>query len=301
MSTTPIDRGTVAPLISDAAESYLERCSFERGLSPHTIAAYRVDLAGFAEFCRRGGLTRLDDIDRRVVRRYLAQLSTKRYAARSIARKASAVRGFLSDAAARYLIDANPAAGVAQPKRPRILPRAIPSGSLATMLESIGDEAPIDLRDRAILETLYGTGLRVSELASLPVRAFDGRPFLVVNGKGGVQRSIPVTPRVERVVEQYVRRARPILVDGRVSDRLWIGARGGDLSPRSIRRVVAKRLGSHPHSLRHSFATHLLENGADLRAVQELLGHSELATTQIYTSVTRKHMAETYERSHPRA
>lgn len=289
------------PSISSAVSAYLYRCAIERGLSPHTLDAYRRDLAGFVEFCDRFGVSDLEEVDRRLVRRFVANLSTRGYAPRSVSRKASAVRGFLADASRREIMTTNPAAAVPHPKRPGTLPKAIPSTSLGVLIDNISGDAPVDVRDRAIIETLYGTGLRVSELASLSVDDLAGRAFLVVTGKGSKQRSVPVTAAVERSVGRYVSDSRETLLNGRPSDSLWIGVRGGDLSTRSIRRIVGARIGSFPHALRHSFATHLLENGADLRSVQDLLGHTELATTQIYTAVTRKHLTETYERSHPRA
>ena len=169
------------------------------------------------------------------------------------------------------------------------------------MLDAIDETDCVSIRDRALLECLYGTGLRVSEVASMRVRDVVGRSFLTVDGKGNKQRAVPLSSGVKRALDRYLAGPRDQLLGGRASDRLWIGVRGGDLSTRGIRRIAKDRLGSFPHALRHSFATHLLENGADLRSVQDLLGHSELATTQIYTSVTRKHLTETYERSHPRA
>ena len=287
--------------IAQAVEDYLDRCSTERGLSPHTLEAYRRDLERFCEFCRRYGVSELDQIDRRVVRRFTASLSTLGYAPRSVARTASAVRGFLHDASTRDLIAMNPAAAVPQPKRPGTLPKAIPSGALGRMLDAIDGSDAVSIRDRALLECLYGTGLRVSEVASMRVHDVVGRTFLIVDGKGNKQRAVPLSGGVRRSLDRYLGEPRTELLAGRMTDQLWIGVRGGDLSTRGIRRIARNRLGSFPHALRHSFATHLLENGADLRSVQDLLGHSELATTQIYTSITRKHLTETYERSHPRA
>jgi integrase/recombinase XerD len=287
--------------IQEAVDGYLRRCIVERGLSPHTIDAYSRDLSGFVLFSDRFGVSELAGVDRRLVRRYVANLSTRGYAPRSVSRKASTVRAFLSDAERRKLVRTNPAAAVPHPKRPGTLPKAIPAGSLASMIDGIGSDDPIDVRDRAILETLYGTGLRVSELAALKVGDIRGAPFLVVIGKGSKERSVPIIGSVSVAIDRYVTSGRPNLLGIHQSAALWIGARGGDMTTRSIRHVVRLRVGSFPHALRHSFATHLLENGADLRSVQELLGHTELATTQIYTSVTRKHMTDTYERSHPRA
>ena len=291
----------VPPPISRAVDDYLDRCRIERGLSDNTLAAYRRDLDGFVEFSCRYGVEDLDGVDRRLVRKHIANLSTRGYAPRTIARKASAVRSFLDDAARRGLAEANPAAGVPLPKRPRSLPRSVPARSLSTALDLIDGDAPVDLRDRAILETLYGGGLRVSELAAMTIHDASDPRFLRVRGKGAKDRSVPLTGSAMRAIDQYVRRGRPHLVTADAGPALWVGVRGAPLDPRGIRRVVRSRIGTFPHALRHSFATHLLENGADLRAVQDLLGHSELATTQIYTAVTRTHMTETYERSHPRA
>jgi site-specific recombinase XerD len=287
--------------IQEAVDSYVTRCIVERGLSPHTIDAYSRDLSGFVEFSNRFGVSDLGAVDRLLVRRYVAHLSTRGFAPRSISRKASTVRAFLSDAEKRKLVRTNPAAAVPHPKRPSTLPKAIPARSLASMIDAIGTDDAVDVRDRAIVETLYGTGLRVSELASLSVSDIRRAPFLVVRGKGAKERSVPIIAAVAKAIDRYLATARPELLGEDQSAALWIGVRGGDMTTRSVRHVVRSRVGSFPHALRHSFATHLLENGADLRSVQELLGHTELATTQIYTSVTRKHMTDTYERSHPRA
>jgi site-specific recombinase XerD len=287
--------------IDAAIDEYLVRLDAERGLSPHTIAAYRRDLTQFAVMCHRLGLERLVDVDRRTVRRFLSQLTSLDYSRRSVARKASAVRGFLGDAAKRGHIPTNPAGGIPQPKRPGTLPKAIPAAALGRFLDDLDGTDPIDLRDRAVLEVLYGTGLRVSELASLSATALTGSDFVTVAGKGGKGRSVPLGKQASRAVTDYLARGRPALAGPEAGDALWVGARGGPLGARGLRRVVKSRLGTFPHALRHSYATHLLERGADLRSVQELLGHSDLATTQIYTAVTREHLRKTYERSHPRA
>ncbi|MEX0757710.1 MAG: tyrosine-type recombinase/integrase [Acidimicrobiia bacterium] len=168
------------------------------------------------------------------------------------------------------------------------------------MLDSIVGEDPVDLRDRALLEVLYATGLRVSEVAALTVRDAKDRAELRTRGKGGRDRVVPIGTPAQRAVDAWILRGRPQLLVEQTDD-LWIGVRGGSLDTRGIRRVVRQRLGTHPHAIRHSFATHLLEGGADLRVVQELLGHVDLATTQIYTHITRDHLRRTYERSHPRA
>jgi integrase/recombinase XerC len=285
-----------------AVSAYLHRLEAERGLSPHTIDAYRGDLAQFTALCRRLGIVELGDVDRRTVRRFLAQLSTRGYAPRTIARRASAVRAFLDDATRRGLIEANPAAGLAQPKRPGRLPKAIPATSLGRLLDDLDGDDPVALRDRAILELLYGTGIRVSELAALATAdVATGATFLRVLGKGSKERDVPIGAKARAALDAYVERSRLQLAGEKIGDELWIGIRGGPLDTRGIRRVVSARVGTFPHAMRHSFATHLLEGGADLRTVQGLLGHTELSTTQIYTAVTREHLRKTYERSHPRA
>jgi tyrosine recombinase XerC len=288
------------PTLADAATDYVYRIEIERGLSEHTVAAYERDLAQLVEFCERLGATQLDEVNRRTIRRYMAQLTTRGYSRRSVARKLSAIRSFFADAARRGLLPANPAEGIRQPKRPAALPKALPAQGLAGLLDSMEGEKPLDLRDRAILEVLYASGMRVSELASLRVNDV-GSDMLRVVGKGNKTRVVPLGRAARQALDAYVAKGRPRLVRDGAGEALWVGVRGGPLDTRGLRRVVQKRLGTFPHALRHSFATHLLEGGADLRTVQELLGHVELATTQIYTSVSRRHLKSTYERSHPRA
>jgi site-specific recombinase XerD len=280
---------------------YLNRSRVERGLADNTLEAYTRDLVGFVTFSNRYGVSNVEDVDRKLIRRYVANLTTRGYAAASVARKSSAIRAFFSDLAKRGVVESNPAAGVPQPKRPGLLPRAIPAGALSEMLDALDGPDPVDLRDRAILEVLYGTGMRVSELSSLTTDSMGESSFIHVKGKGDRERSIPIGGAARRALQVYVKDARPFMETEKSGTALWLGVRGGALGQRGIRTIVHKRVGTYPHALRHSYATHLLENGADLRSVQDLLGHSELATTQIYTAVTRKHMTETYERSHPRA
>lgn len=284
-----------------SVDEYLDRCRIDRGLSPHTLKAYRTDLDDFVRFSAKYGAAGLTDVDRTVVRRYLANLSTRGYASRTVARKASAVRAFFEDETKRGAVPSNPAASVPQPKRPQSLPKAVPARTLGAMLDLINGDDPVDVRDRALLELLYATGLRVSELAALTLPDVRGRDTLHVTGKGNKDRVVPLTRTAKAAVDAYLSDGIRDALLAEPTEALWIGVRGRPLGTRGIRRVVHARVGAFPHALRHSFATHLLENGADLRAVQDLLGHAELATTQIYTSVTRKHLTETYERSHPRA
>ncbi len=291
----------IPPWADTAVEAYLDRARHHRRLSAHTVAAYRGDLAQFLAFCDRSGVASLAEIDRRHVRRFLAHLDTRRYARRSIARKASAVRAFFADATRRGELPVNPADQVARPKRPTSLPHALPQRTVREMLEKIEGDDPVTLRDRALLEVLYATGLRVSEVSGMTVGDVDGADRVRVVGKGGTERVVPLGIPAQDSVSIYLRSARARLVSAASGDALWLGQRGGPLGSRGVRRVVQQRAATFPHALRHSFATHLLEGGADLRAVQEMLGHRELGTTQLYTAVTRHHLRSTYERTHPRA
>jgi len=291
---------TLPEWAADGVASFLGRIEHERGLSEHTVAAYRRDLTQFFDFAHRVGASSLADVDRVMVRRFQASLLSRGYADRSVARKRSAVRSFFTDAVRRGVAESDPSAVMPARKQPHRLPRALPARPLGDALDALEGDEPIVLRDRALLEMLYGTGLRVSEMASLRVGDVD-RDLITVRGKGGRERAVPLAGAARRSLDRYLDSARTSLQTDAAGDALWLGARGGPLDARGIRRAVRKRLGTFPHALRHSFATHLLEGGADLRTVQELLGHVELATTQIYTAVSRRHLKATYERSHPRA
>lgn len=279
---------------------YLTRLTDQRGLSSNTIEAYRRDLSQFFDYCHRSGVGAVDEVDRKTARRYLAFLDTLGYSRTTTSRKASSVRAFYSDAVLRGSAQVNPFDGVSTPKLDKPLPHALPTRTMAAAIESIDTSSPAGLRDRAIVETLYATGLRVSELASLKVRDVTG-DTVTVKGKGGKVRMVPLGRPAQRSLERYLSAGRPLLAGPDPGQHLWVGARGGPMGPRSLRRSVSKHVATFPHAVRHSFATHLLEGGADLRTVQDLLGHSDLATTQIYTAVTRKHLRGMYDQSHPRA
>lgn len=284
-----------------SVDAYLGRLSAQRGLADNTVAAYRRDLSQFFDFCHRLGTRSVSDVERQTVRRFQANLVSRKYASTSISRKASSVRSFYADAVKRGDLTRDPTAGLPSRKKPRRLPRSIPERPLGAMLDALDGSDPKELRDRAILEVLYGTGVRVSELAGMAVADAEGADLVRVVGKGSKERVVPLSGKAREAVDRYLAEGRPALVAVDSADSLWIGSRGGPMGTRGIRRVVARRLGTFPHALRHSFATHLLEHGADLRTVQELLGHIELATTQTYTDVSRQHLKATYERSHPRA
>ena len=285
---------------ADLLSKYLTRLTEQRGLSSNTTDAYRRDLSQFFDYCDRSGVTAVADVDRRIARRYLAFLDSLGYTRTTVSRKASSVRAFYSDIVTRGLAPVNPFDGVSSPKLDKPLPHAIPARSMAAAIDSIDTSAPTGLRDRAIVETLYATGLRISELASLTVDGASG-DTVVVKGKGGKVRMVPLGRPAQRALDAYLSGGRPALAGPGSGRALWVGARGGPMGPRSLRRSVSTHIATFPHAVRHSFATHLLEGGADLRTVQDLLGHTDLATTQIYTAVTRKHLRGMYDQSHPRA
>ena len=286
--------------VQSQVTKYLGRLSDQRGLSVNTIDAYRRDLAQFFDYCDRAGVASISDVDRRSARRYLAFLDSLGYSKTTTSRKASAIRAFYGDAVLRGITPVNPFDGVSTPKLDKPLPHAIPSRAMTAAIDAIDTSDPIGLRDRAVVETLYATGLRVSELASLRVRDVSG-DTVVVMGKGGKVRMVPLGRPAQRALERYLAEGRPHLATEAAGQHLWVGARGGPMGPRDLRRAVSKHVATFPHAVRHSFATHLLEGGADLRTVQDLLGHTDLATTQIYTAVTRKHLRGMYDQSHPRA
>ncbi len=295
--------------LSRAASDFLTSIRAERDVSPHTLCAYEGDLNQFIEWAQRSGVEQVAAIDRTLVRRYVSFLSAQRYARRSIARKASALRALLRWAVAHDLISANPAEGVAVPKLDRPLPKVVRPDDAAALVELPPLDDPVGTRDRAMLELLYGSGLRVSELCALDLGHVDLRAGRVrVTGKGRKERQLPMTPHCVDAVAAYTRDARPHLLgpDAPATDALFLNSRGTRIGPRSVRTVVTRysrettgQIG--PHALRHSFATHLLDGGADLRTVQELLGHENLTTTQIYTHVSMERLKAVYEQSHPRA
>jgi integrase/recombinase XerD len=298
------------------AERFLDHLAIERGLSENTLEAYRRDLARYADFLRHRDVDDLRQVDEGIVRSFVASLSASThgpdaapYRATSVARTLSAVRSFHRFLVREGVSERDPAAPVAQPRLPRSLPRPLPVDDVRRLLEAPDPISPAGLRDRAILELLYGSGLRISELTGLDIDDLDLEGgSLRVLGKGGKEREVPMGSFGKHAVGAYLTRGRPALVTAGSRGALFLNARGGRLSRQSCARLLGRyvRLAGIDrrvtlHTLRHSFATHLLEGGADVRVVQELLGHSSVATTQIYTLVTARHLREVYDESHPRA
>jgi integrase/recombinase XerD len=287
----------------------------ERGLADNTIAAYRRDLRRYAAFLARRGIHDARRADERAVSAFVADLSAsthrdgKPYRATSVVRALSSVRSFH-----RFLLregDAtrDPAAGVVRPRLPRSLPRPLAVDDVLRLLDAPPGDTPVGLRDRALLETLYGGGLRVSELVGLDVDDVDlDEGSVRVFGKGSKERDVPLGTYATDAVSAYLRRARPGFATRMTRGELFLNQRGGRLTRQSVSRLLTaytRRAGIEkrvtPHTLRHSFATHLLEGGADVRVVQELLGHASVSTTQVYTLVTKEHLREVYYTAHPRA
>lgn len=299
-----------------AVDAYLRHITIERGLSGHTVAAYRRDLVGYLEWLEERGVTDTADVTPAIVADFAAERASAEPppAASSLARLQSSVRGLHRFLAREGIADADPSQRLRPPKQARRLPKALTIDQVERLLAAPSPEDPIGIRDRALLELLYATGARVSEAVQLDVDdvtagAPGGGEVLRLRGKGSKERIVPVGSYARAALDAYLTRVRPDLATrGRATPRLFLGARGAPLSRQSAWLIIQAaaekaQLTAHvsPHTLRHSFATHLLQGGADVRVVQELLGHSSVATTQIYTHVTVDTLRDVYVTSHPRA
>jgi integrase/recombinase XerD len=302
---------------AQAVEGYLDHLRVERGASPHTVAAYRRDLRRYVDFLHRREVDDLAAVTREMVAHFAGDLRESSLAPASAARTVVAVRSLHRFALDDGLTTVDPAREVTPPKTGRRLPKGLSLGEVQALLDTPLVETPLGLRDAALLELLYGTGARISEVVGLDVddvsrlvgADVDEAVGLRLFGKGSKERWVPVGSYARAALRDYLVRARPGLVArGRGTPALLVNGRGGRLSRQSawtILRTAADRAGIttevSPHTLRHSYATHLLEGGADVRVVQELLGHASVTTTQIYTMVTVDHLREVYRSAHPRA
>ncbi|HYX20956.1 MAG TPA: site-specific tyrosine recombinase XerD [Thermoanaerobaculia bacterium] len=287
--------------------TYLDHLAVERGLAAASVAAYRTDLEAFGRHLRERGLeaagaTRAD------LGRYLSALRARGLTARSASRALSALRGFYGFAAAHLAFREDPTADLVNPKTGLALPKSLGEDEVETLLRSPDATTPLGLRDRAMLELLYASGLRVSEIVGLPCDAVDLEAgILRVRGKGGKERLVPFGKSAARWLARYLETARTAL-DRRRSPHLFLSARGAGMTRQRFwqliegyGRAAGIRTRLTPHRLRHSFATHLLEHGADLRALQMMLGHADIVTTQVYTQVSRSRLQRVYDAYHPRA
>jgi site-specific recombinase XerD len=287
--------------------------SFSRsltGAAPGTVEAYGRDVAAFVAWAERGELWGPDAIDRLLLRRYLAYLATRGYARNTIARKAAALRRYFGWLRRSGSLSSDPARRLSAPAGEDRLPRVLSRTEVEAMLDTPVPRAAavpdaVRRRDDAVLELLYGSGLRVSELTGLDLGDVDlSSGIVVVWGKGSKQRRVPMHAACVDALRTWLDDGRHALVrPSSPAGAIFLNARGNRLGPRDVRRILDRRsrIPTHPHALRHSFATHLLDGGADLRVVQELLGHATLQTTQVYTHVSKDHLVTVYEKTHPRA
>lgn len=299
--------------LSRAVDGFAAFLRAERDRSEHTVRAYSGDVGNLMDHLVRLGRSDLDGLDVATLRSWLSRQRTQGRSRATVARRASAARTFTAWANREGLLRTDPGRVLASPKGGRTLPGVLRTDQAATLLAAVGDDAtdhePVALRDRALLELLYATGIRVGELVGLDLADLDDSLRVVrVIGKGRKERSVPYGQPAQQAVDDWLRLGRPVLARPESGDALYVGVRGRRLGTRMVREIVHRRLRAvpdapdlGPHGLRHTAATHLLEGGADLRSVQELLGHSSLATTQIYTHVSIERLRRTYERAHPRA
>lgn len=289
---------------------FYQHLSAERGLAPLTVAAYAGDLQDFWEFVESRGLSQWGAVSLAHLQEYLAALEGRGLSARSRARKLSALRQFYRflQREEKVLSQANPVELVDSPRLPRRLPRVLGEGEVVALLAGPDPATPKGQRDAALLEVLYATGLRVSELVGLTLKQLDLRRGVVRPlGKGSKERVVPMVAKAVEKLELYLARGRPLLLKGRQSQYLFVNRRGGPLTRQGFWKILkdyARKqglAGLSPHTLRHSMATHLLSRGANLRVLQLLLGHADLATTQIYTHVDAARLKKAHQKAHPRS
>lgn len=290
----------------------IESFAASLAVAESTRQAYRGDVQAFRDWVGRSGVDSPATVDRSVVRSYLANLTTRGYASRTIARRAASLRRYFGWQVRTASLAVDPTAGISSPSGTARLPRVLRADELHQILDEpvvTGAERSDDLRDRAVVELLYGSGLRVSELCGADVDSVNLRAGTVtVWGKGARERVVPLSDPAAEVLGVWLDEGRQRWIDGTgvrsgSEAALFVNRRGSRLGPRDVRRVLDRRspVPTHPHALRHTFATHLLDGGADLRVVQELLGHSDLSTTQIYTHVSKERLRQVVELAHPRA
>jgi len=303
--------------MDDLIERFVQYLQYERNASPHTIRNYRSDLEQFRDFLKDADAEVVVDIhsvDALRIRGYLSFLFSKEKKKTSIARKLAAIRAFFKFLGREHLLTHDPASTVSTPKLDKTLPRIMTEEEINTFLDQVAKAAeslvPAILRDRAILELLYASGLRVSELVGLDLRAVNfGDGMVLVRGKGDKERIVPFGSKAKQAITDYLPAREKTLQEWKTgSPALFLNLRGQRLTTRSVHRLVkayVRQFGPNvrvsPHSLRHAFASHLLTEGADLRAIQEMLGHTSLSTTQKYTQVSIKQLMEVYDKAHPKA
>ena len=307
---TAARRARLPAELGSAVDRFERHLTLERSLSPHSVRAYVTDVVGLLDHLARMGQVELTELDVRVLRSWLSRLRSTGAARSTLARRAAAARTFTAFAQRAGLTAADAGAQLVSPRPHRTLPPVLRADEAAALVDRpAGDDGPLGLRDRLVLELLYATGIRVGELVRLDVDDVDRHRRVVrVIGKGDKQRTVPYGAPAERALDDWLRTGRPALATADSGPALVLGAKGRRVDPRTVRRLVHEHLSRlpgapdlGPHGLRHSAATHLLEGGADLRTVQEILGHASLSTTQIYTHVSVERLRAVYRQAHPRA
>ncbi|MBB6452934.1 integrase/recombinase XerC [Salirhabdus euzebyi] len=292
-------------------EDFVEYLQIEKNASPYTVTFYQDDLDSFFLFLKSEGIKDLKEVNYVVIRIFLTKLYDKKLSRRSVSRKISSLRTFFRMLERNEVVESNPFVSVSLPKKDNPIPEFLYAEELEKLFTVSDLTTPLGQRNQALLELLYGTGMRVSECTNLKLHSLDfSIGTVLVRGKGNKERYIPFGSYAQEALERYMNDGREkLLKKGNGSkDHLFLNARGTELTPRGIRLILNEMVKNssltvhvHPHKLRHTFATHLLNEGADLRSVQELLGHENLSSTQIYTHVTKDHLRKIYLNSHPRA
>lgn len=289
----------------DAFTDYL---CIERGLAPNSIVAYNADLLRYIEFCSESGCMDPGTVNDELIRAFFSHLKDVGLGVRSRARYLAALRGFYAFALDEGWVEHNPVADIETPRLLHTLPHILSVAEMESLLDACPTTNILGIRDRAMLEVLYACGLRVSELVALQLNDYHpASGYMKTVGKGDKERMVPIGEEAMEVLEEYLAHGRPALLRGRQNNHVFLNRSAQGLTRQGFWKIIKRRaleagIRKHvtPHTLRHSFATHLLENGADLRVVQVLLGHADISTTQIYTHVTREHLQRVHERYHPR-
>lgn len=298
-------------MLENLVDEFLTNLRANSNFSFHTLESYGLDLRQFLLFLQNESVVRFETVDYLLIRKYLAGMKAASLARSSIARKLACLRSFFRFLCRQGYLSNNPVVGVATPKREKRLPKFLYPEEIEALLNTPSAATPLGVRDRAILEVLYSSGLRLHEMVGLTLKGLDlSRGYLRVFGKGAKERLVPLGGCAKRALEQYLLEVRPVLQAKAqiICENVFLNYMGTRLSGRSIQKLLNKYMDQlaldrriSPHTIRHSFATHLLENGADLRVVQELLGHMNISTTQIYTHLTKERIRAVYLKSHPRA
>ena len=296
-------------MVEELFQKYIKHLQVERGISAYTVRNYSTDIQGFLDFLGTNGVTSLSKVDRAMMRRYLGWLQEQGIARGSISRKLSALRSFYRYLMRENLVTSEPLTSLSAPKLEQRLPTFLSTDEVVRLVESPDTSTPKGVRDRAILELLYAAGLRLSEIVSLNVNDVDFNSRQVrAWGKGSKERIVLMGKPAAEALRRYVKYARPKLEGKKRTQALFLNRFGDRIARRRIEYIIEKSarqagldMRVHTHMLRHTFATHLLDGGADLRAVQELLGHARLATTQVYTHVSQNQIRRTYLNAHPRS